>query len=181
LLFRWGGGRTPFGVPLANGARKLWRLCCCFAKGAYGYKKFCLALGEFSRGLVPSARPGLHEGIRKVITSGWEITSIAVVQSGTPFWVINNLPLTAGGDYNADGVAFDVPDAPGQNFTGSHSRQQYMSGLFVASDFPAPTAGTEGTEKRNIYRNPGLVQVDASMLKNSHPVARGAGQLAVPL
>ena len=48
-------------------------------------------------------------------------------------------------------------------------------GLLLASsaraqfaDFPAPTAGTEGKLPRNIYRNPGLVQVDASVLKNNH-------------
>jgi len=112
--------------------------------------------------------PGLHEGVGRVITSGWEITSIAVVQSGTPYWVINNLPLSAGGDYNADGVGYDIPDAPSQDFTGSHSRQQYINGLFVASDFPAPTGAAEGDLKRNIYRNPGLIQVDASVLKNNH-------------
>jgi len=57
---------------------------------------------------------------------------------------------------------------PSQHFTGSHSRQQYINGLFTASDFPAPAAGTEGNETRNAYRNPGMVQVDASLLKNNH-------------
>lgn len=112
--------------------------------------------------------PGLHEGIGRTLTSGWELTSIAAIQSGTPFWVINNLPLTAGGDYNADGVGYDVPDAPTQNFTGSHSRSAYVNGIFTASDFPAPAPGTEGNLQRNIYRNPGLIQVDASVLKNNH-------------
>lgn len=31
-----------------------------------------------------------------------------------------------------------------------------------------PTAGTEGNLPRNIHRNPGLVQVDANVLKNNH-------------
>ena len=112
--------------------------------------------------------PGLHRGVGRVLTSGWELTSIAAVQSGTPFWVIDNRPLTAGGDYNADGVAYDIPNAPTQDFTGSHSRQQYINGLFTASDFPVPAPGTEGNLKRNTYRNPGMIQVDASVLKNSH-------------
>jgi len=112
--------------------------------------------------------PGLNRGIGKVLTSGWEITSIAVAQSGTPFWVINDLSLTAGGDYNADGLAYDIPDTPTTNFTGSHSRQAYISGLFTQADFPAPAAGTEGNLKRNSYRNPGLLQVDASVLKDTH-------------
>jgi hypothetical protein len=112
--------------------------------------------------------PGLHSGVGRVLTSGWEITSIAAIQSGTPFWVIDNRSLGAGGDYNADGVNYDIPNTPTTDFTGSHSRQAYINGLFTASDFTAPAAGTEGNEKRNIYRNPGLIQVDASVLKNNH-------------
>ena len=112
--------------------------------------------------------PGMPSGIGKVLTSGWELTSIAAVQTGTPFWVIDNRPLSAGGDYNADGLNYDIPNAPSQDFSGSHSRQQYINGLFVASDFPAPAAGTEGNLKRNTYRNPGMIQLDASILKNNH-------------
>jgi hypothetical protein len=39
--------------------------------------------------------PGLNSGIGRVITSGWELTSIAVAQTGTPFWVICSGPLAA--------------------------------------------------------------------------------------
>lgn len=119
--------------------------------------------------------PGLHSGFAKVLTSGWELSSIAVAQSGTPFWVINNLPLSAGGDYNQDGNNWDIPMTPSSNFTGSHSRQQFTNGLFTVADFPAPTPGTEGNLARNIYNNPGLVQIDASMLKNSHLPWLGEG------
>jgi hypothetical protein len=61
-----------------------------------------------------------------------------------------------------------VPDAPTTNYTGSHSRSAYINGIFNAGDFPVPAAGTEGNEPRNIYRNPGYFQVDASLLKNNH-------------
>ena len=71
------------------------------------------------------------------------------------------------GDYNLDGTDYDVPNSPSQSFTGSHSRSAYKNGLFTASDFPQPAIGTEGNLARNIYRNPGLVQVDASILKNN--------------
>jgi hypothetical protein len=30
-----------------------------------------------------------------------------------------------------------------------------------------PTVGTEGSLKRNTYRNPGMAQVDASLMKNN--------------
>jgi hypothetical protein len=109
--------------------------------------------------------PGLRSGIGHVITSGWEVTSIAVAQSGTPFWVICSGAATC--DYNNDGLFYDIPNRPSTNFTGSHSRQQFKSGIFTPGDFPAPTSGQEGTLPRNIFRNPGYLQVDASVLKNN--------------
>jgi hypothetical protein len=112
--------------------------------------------------------PGLNKPIAKVLTLGWEVSSIIAVQSGTPYWVIDNRAFGAGGDYNADGVNYDVPNMPTQNFSGSHSRQAYINGLFTVADFPTPAPGTEGNEKRNLYRNPGLFQWDASILKNNH-------------
>jgi hypothetical protein len=115
--------------------------------------------------------PGFNSGVAKVVTSGWEIASIAAVQSGSPFWVYNTNAPTAGvnpGDYNLDGNNFDVPNMATQNFTGSHSRQTYEKGLFTAADFPVPAPGTEGNEPRNLYRNPGMIQIDASLLKNTH-------------
>jgi hypothetical protein len=112
--------------------------------------------------------PGAAHGVANVLSSGWEVSSIAAVQTGTPFWVIDTRSLANGGDYNADGVNFDVPNMPNQDFTGSHSRSAYENGIFTATDFPAPAAGTEGNEKRNLYRNPGMVQIDASLLKNNH-------------
>ena len=45
-----------------------------------------------------------------------------------------------------------------------------------------PLGGAEGSLKRNIYRNPGLIQVDASVLKNTHvPWLGEQGNLTVPL
>jgi len=112
--------------------------------------------------------PGLKEGWAKPLTSGWSLSTIAVAQTGTPFWVIDTRSFANGGDYNGDGLNYDIPNTPATDFSGSHSRESYINGLFTASDFPAPTVGTEGNLKRNSYRNPGLFQVDASVLKNTH-------------
>lgn len=115
--------------------------------------------------------PGLNNGVAKVLTSGWEVSSIIAIQSGTPFWVYNTNSATAlvnPGDYNLDGNNWDVPNTPAQNFSGSHSRSSYINGLFTAADFPAPATGSEGNLARNLYRNPGMFQVDAAMLKNNH-------------
>ena len=151
--------------------------------------------------------PGVGSGVAKVLTSGWEASTIIAVQTGTPFWVVDNRsfdpmcnvngtptacssPAAAGfpvipntiapdsGDYNRDGTNYDIPNTPAQNFTGSHGKSAYINGLFAASDFPQPVLGAEGNEPRNIYRNPGLVQVDASVLKNNHlPWLGEAGNL----
>jgi hypothetical protein len=128
----------------------------------------------------------------------------AAIQTGTPFWVIDNRPFdpmcnvagtpkpcsspaAAGasvipgtmapdsGDYNMDGTNYDVPNAPGRNFGGSHSRRAYVHGLFAAKDFPQPAIGAEGNLKRNLYRNPGLLQIDASVLKNNRLPWLGEG------
>jgi Carboxypeptidase regulatory-like domain len=155
--------------------------------------------------------PGLGSGFEKVLTGGWEASSIIAYQTGTPFWVIDNRPLQVmcsdngtldasavpcpsgatnldivtgvspslanpngyvlapgSGDYNLDGTSYDVPNTPTQNFTGSHSKSAYINGLFTAPDFPQPAVGTEGNLPRNIYRNPGMFQFDASVLKNNH-------------
>jgi len=72
------------------------------------------------------------------------------------------------GDYTLSGLSYSIPNLPSQNFTGSHSRSAYINGIFTAADFTQAAQGTEGTEPRNIYRNPGMFQADASVLKNNH-------------
>lgn len=110
--------------------------------------------------------PGLKSGIGRVLTGGWEVSVISAIQSGTPFWVFTTAPYPAG-DYNADGTDFDIPNAPANYCSGSYGEQNYINGLFPASLFSSPAAGSEGNVKRNSCRNPGLVEVDASVLKNN--------------
>jgi Carboxypeptidase regulatory-like domain len=148
---------------------------------------------------------GMHAGPGKIVTGGWEFTSIAILQTGTPYWVYNTLPYSpftqngatyTEGDYNADGNAWDIPNTPTNNaqFTGSHSRSTYKNGVFSRANFECtnpsaatckpgsgggpgvlldllPTPGTEGNEPRNLYRNPGMIQWDASLIKNN-PIER---------
>ncbi|MBV9265664.1 MAG: TonB-dependent receptor [Acidobacteriaceae bacterium] len=121
--------------------------------------------------------PGPKSGWIKPFASGWQISTIAAIQTGTPFWVYTTAPFGAGGDYNADGLNWDVPNAPNTNYTGSHGEHAYLNGLFSASAFPAPAPGTEGNLKRNIYTNPGMLNLDASLLKNTHIPLGEAGNL----
>ncbi len=118
---------------------------------------------------------------------GWELSSLAVIQGGLPVWVHtgssfqpvwNNAACASsvtpdcrvtgntGGDYNADGTNFDVPNAPSFGAGKTYDRSAYLTGVFQASDFPAPGFGQEGSLGRNTFRGPGLAQVDFAVHKN---------------
>ena len=71
------------------------------------------------------------------------------------------------GDYNADGVNFDFPNAPTGTVPSSFSHDDYINGVFQASQFPLPAPGQEGNLKRSSFRNPGFINVDLSLIKNN--------------
>lgn len=117
----------------------------------------------------------------KYLLGGWQISLLSILQSGSPFTVLNYNPYNPvldssgkaiafqpnSGDYNADGYNSDYP-----NFTGSvnnsHSRNDFLNtGIFSLANFTAPAVGGQGNEKRNLFRNPSYMNFDASMLKNN--------------
>jgi hypothetical protein len=125
-------------------------------------------------GTVTLPTPFASSRIAKSVLGGWEIGLLGTAQTGTPFSVINYDPFSldasgknVGGDYNADGYGYDYPNAPSADYTGSHSRQQYLNGLFTADEFPTPEVGARGTLERHSYRNPGYFGINASLIKNS--------------
>jgi len=73
----------------------------------------------------------------------------------------------AGGDYNADGSNYSVPNVPS---FGSHlsnpGKQKYLNGLFPASAFPVPALGMEGNLGRNTYDNEGYDNVNFTFGKS---------------
>jgi hypothetical protein len=124
------------------------------------------------------------------LLGGWQFSGIWILQSGLPFSVYTSagfVPICsgaatpvnggcpagstiigdAGGDYNADGSNYDVPNVPS---FGSHlsnpGKQKFLSGLFTASAFPLPALGMEGTLGRNTYDNEGLDNVDFTFSKS---------------
>jgi hypothetical protein len=129
--------------------------------------------------------PRIDNKLVKGVLGGWELTTVAILQTGTPFSVANFssfqpildssgnvIGLEPGsGDYNVDGYNYDYPNAPSASllglFTGSHSRQQFLNGVFSATAFSAPALGTEGNLKRNIFRNPGIISIDSGLIKNN--------------
>ena len=110
---------------------------------------------------------------KRALLGGWQFGGVWLMQTGLPFTVYTtasfnpvfdsagNVVGNTGGDYNADGSDFDVPNVP--NF-GSHlpgqSRKAFLNGLFPASAFPTPAPGTEGNLGRNTYDGPGYNNVN---------------------
>lgn len=120
----------------------------------------------------------VNNPIYRAVLGGWQFSNVTIFQKGTPFSVFCTLPFSpirdnsgkiignSGCDYNADGNNFDYPDAPSfKNPTKGASRQQFLNGLFTASDFPAPPLGQEGNLGRSIYRNPSYFNTDLSLAK----------------
>ncbi|HEY7209713.1 MAG TPA: carboxypeptidase regulatory-like domain-containing protein [Bryobacteraceae bacterium] len=111
--------------------------------------------------------------------SAWELGAITILQSGTPFSVSCSSPFSpvlnaagavignTGCDYNADGFNYDRPNSPAFGaYLGGVSRQQYLDGIFKASDFPAPAVGQEGDLGRNMYFQPGYANTNFNVVKH---------------
>jgi hypothetical protein len=123
--------------------------------------------------------PGPSSGMLKSIGDGWQLATVLIAQSGTPFTVVCNavrfIPVTnaagavignAGCDYNADGGGPDRPNTAsfGSTKTGL-SNDDFLNGIFVASDFPKPAPGQAGTLGRNTFRGPRYFNVDFVAIK----------------
>ncbi|MGH9310761.1 MAG: hypothetical protein ACRD1U_15400, partial [Vicinamibacterales bacterium] len=123
--------------------------------------------------------PTTTNGFVRALLGGWMLAGIGIFESGPPINIVNRAPFAAefdaagrfvrflpnSGDYNADGFNYDYPDAPAQDFSGSHERDDYVNGVFTESDFPRPEPGQLGNLPRFRYRGPGFAQVDLGLMK----------------
>ena len=115
------------------------------------------------------------------ILDGWEFSGVTIVQSGTPFTVINSagntgISLTdnAGVDSGL-GIAASYPDVMrGLPSPGSNS-QSFGPLIGNPSQFVAPRGLTFGDAGRNFLNNPGRTNFDLALLK--HIKIRDSGQL----
>ena len=116
--------------------------------------------------------PGLNNGAGFVghATGGWGLSGTSIYQSGYPFTVFNGASFTGGGDYNADGDNLDYPNV--SSYNQGASKNAFLTGIFAPGQFTTPTAGTEGNEKSNGFRNPHFVQTDLTVYKNTHITER---------
>jgi hypothetical protein len=106
-----------------------------------------------------------------------------LTQTGLPFTVTTSAPFhpvfdgsgnvigNTGGDYNADGTNYDVPNVPsfGSHLSGKN-KKDFLNGVFgppstAAAQFPAPALGSEGNLGRNTYDEPGYDNVDLNLVK----------------
>jgi hypothetical protein len=120
----------------------------------------------------------LNNVLEKNILGGWQLGGVWIFQTGLPFTVYTSagfVPVfgangqvigNTGGDYNADGSNYDVPNVPsfGAHLSGQ-SRQKLLKGIFTAADFPVPALGTEGSLGRNTYDQPGYNNFDFTFAK----------------
>jgi Carboxypeptidase regulatory-like domain len=103
-------------------------------------------------------------GLTRTLLGGWQLQGYGIFQTGNPINVTNSAAYPAG-DYNADNNAGDRPNAPSGVKTSGWSNDEYLAGIFKASDFPRPAAGTNGNLPRNAYRGPGFSEVSLSLAK----------------
>ena len=133
--------------------------------------------------------PSPASGAAKTILGGWQLAGVMIAQTGTPFTVFCGQPFSpvrdasgkivgnSGCDYNADGTNNDRPNTP--SFGDSKSglgNDDFLNGIFKASDFPAPALGQRGNLGRNTFRGPRYFNVDLSLIKSFRiPWFAGAG------
>ena len=113
----------------------------------------------------------LQSGVLSQVLGGWSGSTIATLQSGSPFGVtVNNGPRDILGD-NADGKTLrpdvagniELPDSQrGQPATGGVQGIQW----FNPAAFAAPALYTHGNAARTVMNGPGRLLFDIAVLKN---------------
>ena len=109
------------------------------------------------------------------VVGGWEVSGMAVMQSGMP------LQVTQSGGTIWDGT--QRPNLIGDPST-SGPVQDRINNYFNPAAFSQPAADTPGTAPRNLnYRGPGIKTLDAALLKSiatwegqRHRVAAGSAE-----
>lgn len=124
-------------------------------------------------------RPQFGSSYLNWFASGWQLSGITILQSGSPYSVTCATPFepiynasgaivgNSGCDYNADGANYDYPMTPSWGNSRSGSRSRYITGLFTQADFPAPPLGQEGNLGRDTFIGPGFANTDFSVMKTS--------------
>jgi len=125
--------------------------------------------------------PSCCSALANQLLDGWEISGVTLLQSGTPFTVINSAGNTGisltdnAGVSSGLGVAASYPDVM-KGLPAPFSNPQSFGPLIGnPSQFVAPRGLTFGDAGRNFLNNPGRVNFDLALLK--HFKIRESGQL----
>jgi hypothetical protein len=125
-------------------------------------------------------QPDCCSKLRTELLDGWELSGVTLLQSGTPFTVINSAGNTAisltdnAGVSSGLGIAESYPDVmKGLPKPGSNAKS-FGPVIGNPSQFVAPRGLTFGDAGRNYLNNPGRVNFDMALLK--HFKIRESGQ-----
>jgi len=115
------------------------------------------------------------------LLDGWEISGVTLLQSGTPFTVINSAGNTGisltdnAGVSSGLGIAASYPDVVKGLPAPFNNSQSFGPLIGNPSQFVAPRGLTFGDAGRNFLNNPGRTNFDLALLK--HFKIRESGQL----
>jgi hypothetical protein len=117
------------------------------------------------------------------VADGWEFSGVTLLQSGTPFTVINSAGNTGisltdnAGVSSGLGIAASYPDVVKAIPSPGGNSQSVGPLIGNPSEFVAPRGLTFGDAGRNFLNNPGRVNFDIALLK--HFKIRERGQLEI--
>ena len=119
-------------------------------------------------------------GLGRAVFGGWQVSGTTIIQSGSPFSVYCGLPYqpiksasgqvvgNSGCDFNADGFNYDFLNVPAFTERSGWSKQQWLNGAFLASDFPKPGLGQDGNLSRNAFIGPAYSNTNLNLEKSFH-------------
>jgi hypothetical protein len=128
-----------------------------------------------------TAKPGCCSSLMNLVLDGWELSGVTLLQSGTPFTVINSAGNTGisltdnAGVSSGLGIAASYPDVEKGLQAPLSNAQSFGPLIGNPSQFVAPRGLTFGDAGRNFLNNPARMNWDMALLK--HFKIRESGQL----
>lgn len=110
-----------------------------------------------------------------LLADGWEISGKTLLQTGTPFTVINSAGNTGisltdnAGVSSGFGIAESYPDVTAGALRSTSNPQSVGPLLRNPAQFVAPRGLTFGNAGRNFLNNPGRINFDMSLLRHFKP------------
>lgn len=108
-----------------------------------------------------------RDGLTHLVLGGWQVNSILMLSSGTPFTVYDSRNVSLQATHPAiSGTWGDRPNVVGDPNAGPHTPTQWVSRSAFQQLDAVLQAGQFGNERRNSVRGPGFGNLDLSLLKS---------------